>query len=181
MTFTVIIPTLNEAGVIDMTLVVTARLGFHDIIVVDGGSTDDTRALVESAAARTEKSVCIRLLSSEAGRAKQLNVGAAACTADVLLFLHADTHLPAAARHLMEQALVDPAVLGGRFDVRFDRPSMCGKVVSTLMNVRSRIKPHLDRRPSDFCPSRDLRTAGRLFRHPDHGRHRLHHSAQTDR
>jgi rSAM/selenodomain-associated transferase 2 len=66
-------------------------------------------------------------------------VGAAASTADVLLFLHADTHLPAAARHLMEQAFVDPAILGGRFDVRFDRPSMWGKVVSTLMNVRSRI------------------------------------------
>ena len=139
MTFTVIIPTLNEAGVIDMTLLLTARLGFHDIIVVDGGSTDDTKALVESAAARTGKSVSIRLLSSEAGRARQLNVGAAAGTADVLLFLHADTHLPAAARHLMEQALDDPAILGGRFDVRFDRPSMWGKVVSTLMNVRSRI------------------------------------------
>jgi hypothetical protein len=39
----------------------------------------------------------------------------------------------------MEQALGDPAILGGRFDVRFDRPSMWGKVVSTLMNVRSRI------------------------------------------
>jgi len=130
---------MNESGIIDMTLVVTARLGFHDIIVVDGGSTDDTRVLVESAAARTGKSACIRLLSSEAGRARQLNVGAAACTADVLLFLHADTHLPATAKHLMEQALDDPAILGGRFDVRFDRPSIWGKVVSTLMNVRSRI------------------------------------------
>ena len=139
MTFTVVIPTLNEAGVIDMTLLVTARLGFHDIIVVDGGSTDDTKALVESATAHTGQSVCIRLLSSESGRARQLNVGAAASNADVLLFLHADTHLPAAARQLMEQAFVDPAILGGRFDVRFDRPWMWGKVVSTLMNVRSRI------------------------------------------
>lgn len=137
MTFTVIIPTLNEARVIETTLLLTARLGFHDIIVVDGGSTDETRALVESVAPRTGAS--IRLVSSTAGRARQLNAGAAAGTADVLLFLHADSHLPHPARQAMQQALADPAVVGGRFDVRFDRPSIWGQVISTFMNVRSRM------------------------------------------
>jgi rSAM/selenodomain-associated transferase 2 len=136
-TYTVIIPTLNEAGVIEATLLLTDRLGFHDIIVVDGGSTDDTRALVESVAARTGTSV--RLLLSPAGRARQLNAGAAVCTADVLLFLHADSHLPHSARQVMEEALANPGVVGGRFDVRFDCPSMWGRVISTLMNVRSRM------------------------------------------
>jgi rSAM/selenodomain-associated transferase 2 len=136
-TFTVIIPTLNEARVIETTLRVTAQLGFHDIIVVDGGSIDNTRALVESVAARTGTSV--RLLSSAAGRARQLNAGAAVCTADVLLFLHADSHLPHTARQAMQLALGDAAVVGGRFDVRFDRPSICGQIISTLMNWRSRL------------------------------------------
>jgi len=135
-TCTVIIPTLNEAGAIETTLLLTLRLGFHDIIVVDGGSTDDTRALVESVA-RTGTSV--RLLSSAAGRARQLNVGAAVSSADVLLFLHADSHLPHSARQAMQQALADPAVVGGRFDIRFDRPSIWGRLISILMNVRSRM------------------------------------------
>jgi rSAM/selenodomain-associated transferase 2 len=138
-TFTVIIPTLNEAGVIDVTLSAATGLGFHDIVVVDGGSSDETKALVESAAARAGDSVSLRLLSSPPGRAKQLNVGAAAGASDVFLFLHADSRLPANARHLMEQALYDPGVVGGRFDVRFDRPSMWGQVISLSMNVRSRL------------------------------------------
>lgn len=140
MTFTVIIPTLNEVGVIETTLRLTAQLGFHDIVVVDGGSTDGTRALVESAAANsTRVSGTIRLLSSSAGRARQLNAGAAACTTDVFVFLHADSALPPQARALMEQALTNPAVVGGRFDVRFDRPSIWGRLISSFMNMRSRM------------------------------------------
>jgi rSAM/selenodomain-associated transferase 2 len=140
-TFTVIIPTLNEARVIERTLVFTGRLGFETIIVVDGGSTDETRALIESVAAPLCDSLSgpVRLLSSPSGRAKQLNAGAAASTSDVFVFLHADSQLPAHARALMEQALADPAVVGGRFDIRFDRPSVWGQIISTFMNARSRL------------------------------------------
>jgi rSAM/selenodomain-associated transferase 2 len=138
-TITVIIPTLNEAAVIDMTLRAAMALGFHDLVIVDGGSNDGTTALAASLAARTEAPLSLRLLSSPPGRAKQLNAGAAASTADVLLFLHADSRLPPHARHLIEVALGDPAVVGGRFDVRFDRPSIWGQVISTCMNMRSRL------------------------------------------
>ena len=141
MTFTVIIPTLNEADVIETTLRLTAGLGFDAILVVDGGSTDGTRVLVEAVAARTGEPVSspIQLLSTSAGRARQLNAGAAAATSDVLVFLHADSHLPADAGQLMQQALADPNVVGGRFDIRFDRPSVWGQIISTFMNARSRI------------------------------------------
>jgi rSAM/selenodomain-associated transferase 2 len=135
-TFTIVVPTLNEARVIENTLQITLHRGFDDIVVVDGGSTDGTAALVEAVAARIRS---VRLLSSVPGRARQLNAGAARAAGDVLVFLHADSHLPGAAKRLMEQALADPAVVGGRFDVRFDRPSMWGAIISTFMNVRSRI------------------------------------------
>ena len=132
----VIIPTLNEAAAIETTLRHTTGLGFHDIIVVDGGSTDETRALVESIAACKGS---VRLLSTVAGRARQLNAGAAASTGDVLLFLHADSQLPESAGQILQQVFADPTVVGGRFDVRFDHPSMWGTIISTFMNVRSRI------------------------------------------
>ncbi|HKY70742.1 MAG TPA: TIGR04283 family arsenosugar biosynthesis glycosyltransferase [Nitrospira sp.] len=140
-TFTVIIPTLNEARVIQTTLLHTASLGFDDIVVVDGGSSDDTKRLVEAVAVRSAHSISatVRLMDSTAGRARQFNTGAAACTADVLVFLHADSHLPTNARLLIERALADPAVVGGRFDIRFDRPSMWGRMISSLMNLRSRL------------------------------------------
>jgi rSAM/selenodomain-associated transferase 2 len=140
-TFTVVIPTLNEAGVIATTLERTVTLGFDDIIVVDGGSTDGTTAIVQSAGAGLPRNaaVSLRLISASAGRARQLNAGAAAAMGDVLLFLHADSHLPPHARPSIEEALTDPAVVGGRFDVRFDRPSRWGRVISALMNVRSRL------------------------------------------
>ena len=141
MTFTVVIPTLNEARVIERTLLHTVRQGFEAIIVVDGESTDDTRALVKSLAARPcdSRSGSVRLLSDAAGRARQLNAGAAASTSDVLVFLHADSQLPTRARHLIEQALANPAVVGGHFDIRFDRQSVWGQIISAFMNARSRL------------------------------------------
>ena len=135
MTFTVVIPALNEAAVIETTLTHTVRLGFDDILVVDGGSSDRTNSIVETVAAHNP---AVRLVLSAAGRARQLNAGAGASAADVLVFLHADSQLPARARSVIEEALRNPAVVGGRFDVRFDRPSIWGRLISASMNVRSR-------------------------------------------
>ena len=72
-------------------------------------------------------------------RARQLNAGAAASRCDVLLFLHADTQLPANARQTVSTALSDQARIGGRFNVRFDSPCLMAQVIATLMNLRSRL------------------------------------------
>lgn len=137
----VVIPALNEASTIAGTLRHTAGLGFDEIIVIDGGSHDQTQALVEAVRddpTHAARSV-IQLLSTSRGRAKQLNAGAKACRSDVLLFLHADTRLPDNARDAIERALADPDVGGGRFNVHFDSPSPWGFVISAFMNFRSRL------------------------------------------
>ena len=141
MTFTVIIPTLNEVSAIATTVQHTRQLGFDEVIVVDGGSGDQTRAVVGSLATQVGHSTLstLQLLNAPAGRARQMNAGAAGCRNDVLLFLHADTRLPDTARQQLESALADDAVVGGRFDVRFDCSSLWARVISTFMNARSRI------------------------------------------
>lgn len=67
-----------------------------------------------------------------------MNEGANASRGEILLFLHADTRLPNEAPRIIESALANPAVVGGRFDVRFDTRSGWGRIISTLMNWRSR-------------------------------------------
>ena len=147
MTIAVVIPVLNEARCIGQTLSHTATLGFDDLIVVDGGSSDQTCAIVESCTDRLGASPHsgpspapppIRLLTSPPGRARQLNAGAAASRCDVLLFLHADTHLPLNARQAVTTALSVNAYVGGRFNVRFDSPSPLARLVGRMMNLRSR-------------------------------------------
>lgn len=132
MTISVIIPTLNETHTIAETLSHTSRLGFDELIVVDGGSTDGTTAIAE---AHTSGA---RVITAPRGRARQLNVGAQASTGDILVFLHADTHLPVTAKQQIAVAFTNDDTVGGRFDVRFDRSSALGHIISTLMNWRSR-------------------------------------------
>ena len=81
----VVIPTLNAAAQLAATLKSVGG-GTGDVIISDGGSTDDTCAIASAAGAR--------MVSSEKGRGQQLGTGAAAATGDWLLFLHADTVLP---------------------------------------------------------------------------------------
>lgn len=151
MTIAVIIPTLNEEQALPETLQRTTALGFDDIIVVDGGSSDRTLEIVRDLQVRRSTfdvqpfpnleprtSNSIIPLTSAPGRARQMNAGASHSQADVLLFLHADTHLPDEARHAIEGALDDPACVGGRFDVRFERDTGLAWLIARLISLRSR-------------------------------------------
>lgn len=146
MTIAVIIPVLNEAGRIARTLSRTAALRFDEVLVVDGGSSDQTCSIVTSLIADLEtiptghaSARCsVRLLSAPPGRARQLNAGAAASRCDVLLFLHADTDLPPNAGRAVEHALSDPTYVGGRFNVRFDSDRLPARIIGGMMNLRSR-------------------------------------------
>jgi len=98
---------------------------------VDGGSGDDTAAVVARLPGPW-------LLESARGRAVQMNHGAREAGGDTLLFLHADTRLPDGAARAIEQALAEPGVVGGRFDVRFDNERPLFRVIAWFMNTRSR-------------------------------------------
>jgi rSAM/selenodomain-associated transferase 2 len=135
MTISVIIPTLNEETSLPRTLACLSAAAPTEIIIVDGGSTDGTLGLAQEFCARTANA---RVITAPRGRARQMNEGAKATRADILLFLHADTQLPAQAGQIVESALVKRAAVGGRFNVRFDHPSAWGRVISSLMNRRSR-------------------------------------------
>jgi len=127
----IVMPVLNEAGHLDATLEALAPLQQHgvELIVVDGGSDDDTL----DKARRYATTVCV----SPRGRARQMNTGAAEAHGDVLLFLHADTQLPPDADRLVAQAIARGAVWG-RFDVTIQGQSALLPVVAALMNIRSR-------------------------------------------
>ena len=128
----VVIPALNEAANLTRLLPALARdCPGAEIIVVDGGSRDETAAVVA-------RQPGARLVMSERGRARQMNAGARQAIGDVLLFLHADTWLPADAGAAVDRALAEPGVVAGRFDVRFDNPRPVLRMVAWLMNTRSR-------------------------------------------
>lgn len=128
----IVIPALNEAAVIvDMLRPLQdLRLRGVELVLADGGSIDGTRAC----ASRWVDAHC----SAPRGRASQMNAGARLARAELLLFLHADTMLPAAAdAHVL--AAVAAGACWGRFDVRIaGRPAML-PVVAALMNLRSRL------------------------------------------
>jgi rSAM/selenodomain-associated transferase 2 len=129
----IIVPVLDEAGGIARTLAALApcRARGAELIVVDGGSRDATAALA--------RPLCDRLVAAPRGRAAQMNAGAAAAHGDVLLFLHADTALPADADRLVADGLATSGCAWGRFDVRIAGRHKLLPVVARLMNLRSRL------------------------------------------
>ena len=103
----VVIPALNEALLIQQAIQRAWDAGADEVIVVDGGSSDNTLSLAQS-------SHC-RAVSGPRGRAVQQNTGARTASGDVLLFLHADNWLAPAAIEQLRRATADPAVMAGAF------------------------------------------------------------------
>lgn len=101
-------------------------------IVVDGGSSDGTRQKLRAHAGKQ-----VRVVQSKAGRATQMNRGAALAETPHLIFLHADTTLPPDGILLAENALANSETTWGRFDVSFDSDSALMKLIAWSMNHRS--------------------------------------------
>ncbi|WP_298827393.1 TIGR04283 family arsenosugar biosynthesis glycosyltransferase [uncultured Piscinibacter sp.] len=128
----IVVPVLDESGGIAATLRALAPLRARgaEVIVVDGGSRDDTAALA--------RPLADRVVDGPRGRARQMNAGAALTNSPCLLFLHADTRLPEGADAAIAGALATHAQAWGRFDVIIEGRSRMLPLIAALMNRRSR-------------------------------------------
>mgnify|MGYP003429108461 FL=1 len=131
MRLSIVVPVLNEAQDIAAFLAplqALRELG-HEVIVVDGDSSDST--------ADAARPLADHVVTSPRGRAIQMNCGARIGSGDALIFLHADTQLPDHAPALIEEALTQHA--WGRFDVKIAGRSGWLPVIAAMMNLRSRL------------------------------------------
>lgn len=132
----VIIPAYNEEQALPATLrALLAQPGDYEVIVVDGGSIDRTRAIAEAQPP-------VRTISAKKGRASQMNAGANHARGEILLFLHADTTLPEGAIQRLNRMEPDESVQAGGFMHRFSGSDWRLTLISFLDNfrcIRSRI------------------------------------------
>lgn len=128
----IIVPVLNEALALPALLERLLPLTRHgcEVLFVDGGSTDDSVAMIECAG--------FAVVNSPRGRARQMNAGAARAYGQILLFLHADTELPLGAVDCVNQALSSGLHRWGRFDVCITGRHWMLRIVGHMMNLRSR-------------------------------------------
>ncbi|MEX0944004.1 MAG: TIGR04283 family arsenosugar biosynthesis glycosyltransferase [Pseudomonadales bacterium] len=127
-TISIILPVLNEAKTIECGI--AALPSGVEVIIVDGGSADGTPGIAERAGGR--------VTHAERGRGRQMNAGAHLASGDLLVFLHADTRLPAQARSELA-AFYGSDRAWGRFDVRLSGAHPMLRVISFAMNWRSRL------------------------------------------
>ena len=127
-------PVLNEAGVqaaeFEQCLqrLQPYRDSGHELIIIDGGSDDDSFEIAQSYADRT--------IQCDRGRAIQMNAGARQTDADILLFLHADTQLPVNAIEAVTHT-INEGHYWGRFNVRLADGHFLFRIIERLMNLRS--------------------------------------------
>lgn len=128
----VIVPTLDEAGALPGLLDhLDALAGRWEVLVSDGGSVDRT---VEIARERG-----VRVIHAAGGRPGQLNAAAREAGGELLLFLHADSRLPAGAHACLCAAARDPLLAGGNFALRFDGGDAFARVLSAVYAFQRRL------------------------------------------
>lgn len=130
----IILPVLNEASTINAAIAHLRQLGpdgCSEIIVVDGDPQGSTIREIR------EKGV--RMALSAKGRARQMNHGAGLATGDVLLFLHADTRLPANACALIRDAMKERDAVAGAFDLGISSERRIYRITERYVHLRTRL------------------------------------------
>lgn len=129
----IVIPVLNDLAALQNLLpgLQDARGKGHEVLVVDGGSTDGSVTYA--------RSLADRVLMTGTGRGRQMNLGVEYARQNILLFLHADSKLPGDGLARIQQAMDDPERHWGRFDVQLDDTGAAFALISAMMNLRSRI------------------------------------------
>jgi rSAM/selenodomain-associated transferase 2 len=133
-TISIIIPVLNEAKIVKQTLARLTQYSAIEIIVVDGGSQDETVALAKSSA----KVIKVITVIGK-GRAGQMNAGADLARSDILLFLHADTQLPPNFIDLITKTLNQNKTIAGAFELAIDASGISLRLIEMLVKMRSRL------------------------------------------
>lgn len=132
--FSIIIPVLHEGNIINGLLESLRRFAAEkpvEIIVVDGSPSQDTLQVI------TDET--IQKYSCHAGRARQMNLGAAHASGDILIFLHADTLMPTNALTRIQETLQDPGLVGGAFSLQIDSPRFLLRMIAVFSTLRSRM------------------------------------------
>lgn len=127
----IIIPVLNEEKQILATLAAIEKYLGVEIIIVDGGSTDQTLEIV--------KNLEVKITSSPRGRAQQMNAGAQRASGEILLFLHADTRLPKDYLDWIKKSLEKPGIVAGAFQLKIDSSLRGLRLVEKGVNWRSQL------------------------------------------
>jgi rSAM/selenodomain-associated transferase 2 len=128
----VIIPTLNEAPTLTQTLTHIPNTPNIEIIIADGGSTDRTLTIA------TQLHPNAIVLTTAPGRAHQMNQAAAIAQGHLLVFLHADTHLPPDWLTHIETTLAQPGTIAGAFHLKINSPKFSRRLIEWGSNRRSR-------------------------------------------
>ena len=130
MKVSIIIPTLNEGLVLEKALTQIQQLSPHEVIVSDGGSTDNTCHIAQN--------FSHSLVIGSASRARQMNAAADKATGDLLLFLHADNRLEPESYRKMLEFMDNSKWIGGAFTLCIESNKWSINLITLLANIRSK-------------------------------------------